>query len=293
MIVPEKAADLLFAWSWRYVIHDALRGLRLGVLLFLIIYLIERFYKAPTSQYKSRNFLHDICYWFYIRSDLHRILFMATLFNVLGSHLRFLEIRSFQSVPVVLRWLLYFLLAEFLAYWIHRWQHTSRVLWAFHSIHHSQEQLSFATSERSHPIDVFVSNTLSFVPLLLLGQPVKEWLPLYYVMEFLIAIEHSEIPWRFGPLGKIVVSPGFHSFHHSIKPEHHNRNFGRMLSIWDYLFGTAVCDQTRPRVFGLQERKMPTLISQLFSPFFHLYTDIVKSDRAGQRSQELTSSDPV
>lgn len=293
MIVPEKASDLFFAFSWRYMALNVFRGLRLGVFLFLIIYLIERSYKMPTSQYKSRNFLHDIVYWFYIRSDLHRILFTAALFSALGSHLSFLEIRSLHSLPAVLRWTLYFLTAEFLAYWIHRWQHASRFLWAFHSVHHSQERLSFATSERSHPIDVFISNTLAFVPLLILGQPVKEWLPLYYIMEFLIAIEHSAIPWHFGFLGRVVVSPNFHSFHHSLKSEHHNRNFGRMLSIWDYVFGTAVCDQTRPAAYGLQDRKMPTLVSQLFSPFIHLLADFMKSNRARQSGQELTRSDSV
>jgi sterol desaturase/sphingolipid hydroxylase (fatty acid hydroxylase superfamily) len=126
---------------------------------------------------------------------------------------------------------------------------------------------------------------------MLLGQPVKTWLPVYYIVEFLIAIEHSEIPWRFGPFYRFMVSPTFHSFHHSVRPEHHNRNFGRMLSIWDYLFGTAVSDETRPNVYGLEDWRMPTLMSQLCSPFIRLYTDVLKSWRAGKAGQELTHSD--
>jgi sterol desaturase/sphingolipid hydroxylase (fatty acid hydroxylase superfamily) len=112
-------------------------------------------------------------------------------------------------------------------------------------------------------------------------------------MEFIIAIEHSEIPWRFGPLYRLMVSPTFHAFHHSINPEHHNRNFGRMLSVWDYLFGTAVCEQKRPEVYGLEDWKMPTLMSQLCSPFIHLYKDILKSKRAAQADEEFTRSDSV
>jgi sterol desaturase/sphingolipid hydroxylase (fatty acid hydroxylase superfamily) len=293
LTIPDKASDLLSAFSWRYMAHSALRGLRLGVLLFLIIYLIERRYGAPTSQYKSRNFLHDICYWFYSRSDLHRILFTASLFSFLGTHLAFVKIASFQSLPVPVRWLIYFVFADFFIYWIHRWQHSSPFLWAFHSVHHSQERLTFVTAVRTHPIDNFVVNTLAFIPLLLLGQPVKTWLPVYYVVEFLVALEHTEIPWRFGPLYRLVVSPIFHSIHHSILPEHHNRNFGRMLSVWDYLFGTAVREQTRPSGYGLHGLQMPTLASQLCFPFTHLFRDLLKSLRAGRPDQELSSSDPV
>lgn len=291
--VPGKASDLLSAWSWHHIALDALRGLRLGILLFLVIFLIERFYKVPASRYKSRNFLHDICYWFYGRSDFHRILFTASLFSFLGSQFAFIEIVPVRSMPAPLRWAIYFISADFTAYWIHRWQHSSRFLWAFHGVHHSQEQLTFATSTRSHPIDNFMTNTLAFIPLMLLGQPVRAWLPVYYIMEFLIAIEHSGIPWRFGFLYGFIVSPAFHSFHHSIRQEHHDRNFGRILSVWDYLFGTAVSDRERPVLYGLEDWKMPTLMSQLCSPFVYLYKDAVKAKRTRQSAQELTRSNSV
>jgi sterol desaturase/sphingolipid hydroxylase (fatty acid hydroxylase superfamily) len=34
------------------------------------------------------------------------------------------------------------------------------------------------------------------------------------------------------------VSPQFHRIHHSIEPEHRDRNFGVIFSFWDRLFGT-------------------------------------------------------
>lgn len=284
------ASDLSLASTWRYVAHSALHGVRHGLLFFLIIYVIERYYKVRTIKYKSRNFLHDTCYWIYGRSDLSRILFTASLFKFLGSRLAFIEITFFRSLPVFARFFLYFIFADFLTYWLHRWQHSSRVLWAFHSMHHSQEQLTFATSMRTHPVDDFILTTLSFIPLMLLGQPVHLWLPVYIAMEFMIAILHSEIPWRFGPLYRVFVSPTFHSFHHSIRPEHHNQNFGRLLSIWDYLFGTAVPEQERPVAYGLPDCKMPTLVSQLCSPFLRLYEGIPKSIRGGNSGQVVAIS---
>ena len=270
------------------------RGLKHGVLLFLIVYLLERYYKARTSQYRTRNFLHDLGYWIYGKSDLARVLFTASWFAFLSRHLSFVQIRSFHTLPSVARFVLAFIAVDFTTYWIHRWQHTHPLLWAFHSVHHSGEQLTFATAARVHPIDNFVMATLAYFPILLLGQDFDSMvLPVYLSMEVLIALQHCEVPCRFGPLYRVVVSPEFHSFHHSTRPEHHNQNFGRLLSIWDYLFGTAVPDQTRPTAYGLQDWKMPTIKSQLCSPFVHAYADLLRSNRAGQPAQEIPRTDSI
>ena len=253
LLTSPEASDLLLASTWRYVAHNAYHGLRHGMLLFLIIYSIERCYRVRTSKYKSRNFLHDICYWIYGRSDLSRILLTASLFKFLSSRLAFIEITSLRF----LRTRAFFYLFHFcgLSYLLASPVATFQPgPGAFHSMHHSQEQLTFATSMRTHPVDDFIITTFSFVPLMLLGQPVRLWLPVYFAMEFLIAILHSEIPWRFGPLYRVFVSPTFHSFHHSISPEHHNQNFGRLL-----VFGTTFRNRStrtdaagRLRTAGLQ-----------------------------------------
>jgi sterol desaturase/sphingolipid hydroxylase (fatty acid hydroxylase superfamily) len=290
LIVPRTASDLLTASSWRSVAHNVASGLRHGLLFFLIIFLVESFYGERNSRYKSRNFLHDACYWIYGRSDLPRILFTASLFAWLSKHLAFLQITSFQAVPALIRIPIAFILVDFTTYWIHRWQHTNKVLWAFHSVHHSQEEMTFATSSRFHPIDNFVLTTLAFFPMLLLGQPIQMVLPVYLAMEFLVAIQHSQIPWSYGPLYPVVVSPNFHSIHHSIDPEHYNQHFGRMFSLWDYLFGTAAPDQTRPATYGLQDWKMPTLLSQLYFPFVHLFRDLVKSNQQNNSVANLQAS---
>ena len=80
--------------------------------------------------------------------------------------------------------------------------------------------------------------------------------------------DHSRIPWRFGVLHKIVVSPVFHSFHHSVDPAHHNKNFSGLLSVWDHLFGTAVIDDSAgPSRFGLETVRQTTLAGTVLDPF--------------------------
>ena len=290
---PDRGSGLLLASKWSLIANNTVRGFKHGIMLFLVIYLLERYYKVRTSQYTSRNFLHDLGYWIYGKSDVARILLVGSWVAFLGRHFSFIQIHSFQSLPAFVRFPVAFIAVDFATYCIHRWQHSHPLLWAFHSVHHSGEQLTFATAARVHPVDNFVMTTLAFFPILLLGQAFDSMaLPVYLSMEVLISIQHCEIPWRFGPLYRVVVSPTFHSFHHSTRPEHHNRNFGRLLSIWDYLFGTAVRDQTRPSAYGLQDWKMPTIKSQLCSPFAHAYADI-RSKRAGQPGQEIPRTESI
>ena len=36
----------------------------------------------------------------------------------------------------------------------------------------------------------------------------------------------------------IFISPAQHQLHHSIAKEHHDKNFGAALAVWDWLFGS-------------------------------------------------------
>jgi len=84
-----------------------------------------------------------------------------------------------------------------------------------------------------------------------------------------------------------VVSPVFHSIHHSVEPRHHNRNYSAMFSVWDYLFGTAAATATRPRVYGVEGLAMTeSLLAQLFTPFRML------ARKRTARAQDGTPSGP-
>ena len=261
------SASLLHSASLRAVARGCLRALALGLVFYVLVYLLERASGGTTEQYRSRGFLHDLAYWLYYRSGLNQLLFLAALFSFLGTRLAFLHFRIVGSLHPVLRGILWILLADFCSYWVHRLQHASRFVWAFHSTHHAQEQLNFATTTRFHPVDHFISDTLKFVPQMTLGASPMSWLPLYLVMDFISNVQHSRIKWRFEALSRVFATPWFHSFHHSSDPRHYNKNFGGLLSIWDHVFGTAVDAPEQPAEYGLRDIKMPTLLSTLVLPF--------------------------
>jgi hypothetical protein len=51
-------------------------------------------------------------------------------------------------------------------------------------------------------------------------------------------IPHANVPWSFGPLGRIVVSPAYHRLHHSMEGSD-GCNLGIVLTVWDVLAGRA------------------------------------------------------
>jgi sterol desaturase/sphingolipid hydroxylase (fatty acid hydroxylase superfamily) len=145
-------------------------------------------------------------------------------------------------------------LAYEFAYWLNHWlSHRLPLLWEFHKVHHSAESLSTLTNFRVHPVDTVVfynmasamtglaAGTISFG----FGRPVDPWIlggsnVLIFISSWLLTyLQHSHLWMSFhGNLGKLLVSPAHHQIHHSVDPQHHNRNFGSTLAIWDWLFGT-------------------------------------------------------
>lgn len=262
----------IFEWlvrspQLRLVAHGTRRALVFGIVYYFTIYLLERASGATTKQYRSRGFVQDVVYWFYYVSGLNQLLLMAALFSFLGTRLTILHLKMVDSLPPIVQGAAWILLSDFTTYWVHRLQHASRLVWAFHSTHHSQEQLNFATTTRFHPVDHFISDTLKFIPQLTLGASPMSWLPLYLTMDFISVTQHSRIKWRFGPLSRVLVTPRFHSFHHSADPRHYNKNFGGLLTIWDQMFGTVVDAPEQPTEYGLRDIKMLTFWSTLLLPF--------------------------
>jgi len=285
--MPWQHISELLVHALRRVAGGALHGLKIAVLFYFFIYLLERASGGATKPYRSRGLLQDLAYWFYYHSGLNQILFLAALFSFLGPRLAFLHLSIVSRLHPVPRAILWLLVADFTSYWVHRLQHASRFLWAFHSTHHAQEQLNFATTTRFHPVDHCISDILKFIPQMMLGASPTSWLPLYLILEFIASTQHSQIKWRLGTLSRVLVTPWFHSFHHSTDSPHYNKNFGGLFSFWDHIFGTAVDATEQPAEYGLPNVKMPTLMSTLVVPFRllrQLYAQPSSSDSQSARS---------
>jgi sterol desaturase/sphingolipid hydroxylase (fatty acid hydroxylase superfamily) len=141
--------------------------------------------------------------------------------------------------------LLYYLVFDFVYYWMHRVQHAIPWWWALHSLHHSQRQVSCWTNDR----ECFVGGLLEAAILasvgLVLGVDPSEFALLILVGELIQNFSHANVRIGFGKwLNAVIVGPAFHRLHHMRaepdRPGLHNCNFAQAFPVWDILFGTAL-----------------------------------------------------
>ena len=237
----------------------------------LAVYLLEKRAGVNVARYRTRNFANDVVYMIFYNGGFFQVLLLAATTNVLEARLGFLQVDFMQGVPWPVGLAIFWVVGDLITYWWHRLQHSNRFLWAFHSVHHSQEQLNLFTASRRHPVEQLMMIVLLyfFTFHLVLGIPTQGWLPLSAFVTTVVWIQHAQLDWRFGPLYRVFVSPRFHAFHHSVQPDHANANYGHLFSIWDYLFGTAVREQPLPARYGLMDGTdmAESIKSHLITPF--------------------------
>ncbi|HVZ29000.1 MAG TPA: sterol desaturase family protein [Asticcacaulis sp.] len=161
---------------------------------------------------------------------------------------------------------LLFLAGDFANFYTHYLQHRIECLWELHKVHHSATFLSPLTTARMHPLGdkidhlgaaIMVSLPAGVavflygfdIPALMLLLATANMIGTTLVLD---ALRHSQFPVSFGALDRVVMSPHMHQFHHSAKYEHWDHNMGNKLSLWDWMFGTAVIPaKDEPLTFGI------------------------------------------
>ena len=226
-------------------------------------------------RYASRAFRTDVIYSLVYLSGAYSLFVGLPVYRFLTSHLSrwvpFLQTHALAHVPAALQFICGLAIADLTYYLWHRTVHAVPFLWAFHSVHHSQQELTIATSLRVHIFEEMVRGLFYFVPFFVLAIPASVWLPVDIAINWLLFLEHSDLDWTYGKIGSILVSPHFHRVHHSIEPQDVDTNFGSFLSIWDRMFGTANLRATRPAAYGVPGATVPeSFTRQLAYPFVRL-----------------------
>ena len=182
---------------------------------------------------------------------------------------------SIAAWPLWLRILSAVLVGEIGFYWGHRWSHEIPLLWRFHALHHSSEELDWLVATRAHPFDLVFTRLCGLVPLYVLGlaAPLRgspTLIPLLVVVigtmwGFFI---HANLRWRFGTMEHLVATPAFHHWHHTNDgAEYFNKNYAPMLPWIDRIFGTLYLPASHPTRYGLDQPTAPGLALQLMQPF--------------------------
>lgn len=201
---------------------------------------------------------------------------------------------SFGSLPdlAVSPWLVgvlftvaTFLMDDFTRYFVHRLMHRIPALWELHKVHHSATVLTPFSLYRTHPIESFINGARGALAIgattgvfvWMFGGKVHGWQLLGvdaigFVWTLCGAnLRHSHVWLSYGPkLERLLISPAQHQVHHSDATRHHGRNFGEILSLWDWLGGSLYVTRKQPEpiAFGLSphEPAAHTLAGAIVTP---------------------------
>jgi len=181
------------------------------------------------------------------------------------------------DTPLWLQFVVLLVLKDFVEWNIHWLLHNVSWLWEFHKLHHSIEELDWIGNFRFHWVEIIVYKALSYIPLVVLGVDPRVLLAIAILWTLMLDLNHSNVSFSWGPLRYVLNSPRMHVWHHDV--EIHGRggqNFGQVLSVWDWLFGTVYwpMDQEMPERLGFagMEAYPRGLFGRFFWPLTRLFT---------------------
>ncbi|MFC3050931.1 sterol desaturase family protein [Kordiimonas pumila] len=146
-----------------------------------------------------------------------------------------------------------FILDDLAYYWVHRFGHRMRWMWAAHVIHHSSQHYNLSTALRQTWTGQFTPGILFRTPLFLLGfhpSIVFFCAGLNLIYQFWIHTEAiGKMPRWFEA---IMNTPSHHRVHHAKNPRYLDANYAGVFIIWDKIFGTYIPEEkSDPCNYGL------------------------------------------
>jgi sterol desaturase/sphingolipid hydroxylase (fatty acid hydroxylase superfamily) len=277
------------------------------VLYFVVPFFLLLEYLFPCDPSQSligKGFLQDVV-WFVAATPTGILVFGAAnefLRGFYHDHFAFLTIRSAAAWPTYWQVIAAMSVVEFLWWMSHLVRHKMPTLWLFHAVHHSQKELNIFTDDRVHFVDLLAASLLMFVPFYIFQVPNLYAIAVIGLYRSIHGrFLHANVRINLGWLGLLVVSPQFHRVHHSADPDHVDKNFGVVLSVFDHLFGTAhpsrdiypetgIDDVQFPAEYSTRVSRLPrNWLMQTSFPFVQLFKQIAprpssQTDRYGRIS---------
>ncbi len=244
----------------RYMLSELYGNIALYTVIPFLMFL-EFFFPYNRNQpLVNKGFLQDIA-WYFLGTPFVVLLLLPILHFLnrqFDQHLSFLSIESSKNWPVYLQIACALFLAECINWFNHFVRHKVKVLWWFHAVHHSQKDLNVFTDDRTHIFDLLVELILNFIPFFIFHVTslyAVAIIGLYKPIH--TRFIHSNLKINLGWLGWILTSPQFHRVHHSVVPEHFDKNFSVYFSFVDLIFGTAFPSRTVYPITGIPDLNFP------------------------------------
>jgi sterol desaturase/sphingolipid hydroxylase (fatty acid hydroxylase superfamily) len=247
-------------------------NLRTLLILALIFVPLERLLSLHAEQKTLRAHLSVDVFYLFVVGQISRLGLLAVLAVLMAGITMVVPAgvgEAIRSQHLALQVIEALVIADVGLYLAHRAFHAVPLLWRFHAVHHSSEELDWLSAYRVHPIDQVATKAVSLLPVFALGYSTEAIAILFVLQQVHALLVHANTRLQFGPLKWLIVTPQFHHWHHANERSAYDKNFAAQLPILDWLGGTMhLPDRAFPQVYGADSAP-PTgdPLRQLIDPF--------------------------
>jgi len=241
----------------------------MALLPFALVHVVEhvaltRWYGKPSSlqrllRPRSDSSRADLTTVLLVRGVLVRFSFVTAPFTLPGLALLALAglnkilgwpglLHGLMPQSLVVATVVWLVAVDFTHYAAHVAMHRVPALWHVHKLHHAATDMNISTGSRlSFGEQAWYGLTGLIVMRIILGLPSPDVVvAVMFIRTCLDLLQHSDLPWDYGWLGYLVVSPRYHRLHHSADRRDGDANYADLFPCWDYVFDT-VADRYRSR----------------------------------------------
>ncbi len=170
--------------------------------------------------------------------------------------------------PWIVQFIEVMVLTDLAQYWFHRAFHRFPFLWGFHAVHHSAKSMDWLAGARMHFLEIVALRGVTALPMMTLGfapSVLQAYIAVVYIYSSLI---HANLRGDFNRLGRWLVVPRYHHWHHGLEKEAIDVNFAIHFPWLDRLFGTYHFPESRwPENYGVPEEVPAGYRAQFAYPF--------------------------
>lgn len=262
----------------------------------VVFHLLERFFPPIIPTYKTgpkrRSYIADFTASLVegpVLSSLTKIAMYTVIIYAPSFHFD-----GMAAWPWWLQMTVFLLVNDFLRYWLHRWHHKSDFLWRMHRVHHTIVEMDALSSFRVHLFEAVIKYGLIVLPFHFVNVD-RSVILIYSIVDVLKGFwHHANLRTRIGWLNYIFNSAELHWWHHSVEAKGQLANFGSILSIWDWLFGTAYYDKQHwPDKIGVEGMEnFPDTYHELFGTVMLNDEEALKKYPGGQQPEPTGATAP-
>ena len=233
---------------------------------------VERLFSHKEGQPLFRTEWREDLFYYLVSSLLVQVLTFLSMMpaTTILSHTHWTNFRSWVgSQWLILQIVEIMFLTDLMQYWLHRAFHRVPFLWGFHAVHHSAQTMDWMAGARMHFLEIVVLRGATVIPMFILGfgqGAMHAYILLVYLQSTFV---HANLGWKFDRIGKFIVTPRFHHWHHGLDEEAIDVNFAIHFPLFDRLFRTYHFPKGQwPSGYGIAGHPVPRgYLKQLLYPF--------------------------